>query len=147
VTSLEPRVILIHIALCPHRFASVQQPTRIVSWAKDSLPDEMRARIPPAMSAVEADNRTAGAVVLFLLSLASWVLSSTVGLMPLLIASLVVGLYYCIPALMKRRGLRLSPPKKLEDLLAKVDEVVCAKIPPRFRCENLLACATHPLLA
>lgn len=117
----------------------MQQPTRIVSWAKEALPDEMRARIPPSVSTVEADERYAGAVVLFLLSVTTWMLSSTVGLVPLILASLVIGLYYCIPALMKRRGLRLSPPKQLDDLLVKVDEVICEKIPPRFRCEHNLA--------
>ena len=123
----------------------MQQPTRVVSWAKDSLPDEMRARIPPAVNTVAGDERKAGAAVLFLLSLASWVLSSTVGLMPLAIVSLVIGIYYCIPALMKRRGLRLSPPKQLEDLLTKVDEVICEKIPPQFRCEHCFAFAMHSL--
>jgi hypothetical protein len=144
-----PARIFSHYWHRPSRFASVQKPTRIVSWAKDSLPDEMRARIPPSVSQVEADERYAGAVVLFLLSLSSWVLSSTVGLMPLMIVTVVVGLYYCIPALMKRRGLRLSPPKQLEFFLAKVDEIVCERIPPRFRCEMQhaqIAClrALHP---
>ena len=122
----------------PHRFASVQQPTRIVSWAKESLPDQMRARIPPAVSTVEKDERYAGAVVLFLLALASWVLSSTVGLMPLIIVSAVIGVYYCIPALMKRRGLRISAPKQLELLLTQVDTVICNKVPPQLRCARTL---------
>ena len=116
----------------------MQQPTRIVSWAKESLPDQMRARIPPAVSTVERDERYAGAVVLFLLALTSWVLSSTVGLMPLVIVSVVIGVYYCIPALMKRRGLRISAPKPLEQLLTKVDTVICNKIPPQFRCARTL---------
>lgn len=81
-------------------FASVQQPTRIVSWAKESLPDEMRARIPPAASTVETDDRYAGAVILFLFAICAWVLSSTIGIAPLLIVSVVVGFYYTIPALM-----------------------------------------------
>ena len=36
----------------------------------------------------------------------------------------------------QRRGLRLSPPKQLEFLLAKIDESVCEKLPPRFRCST-----------
>ena len=38
-------------------FASVQQPTRIVSWAKDSLPDDLQARIPPAAKEMETNDR------------------------------------------------------------------------------------------
>ena len=55
-------------------FASVQQPTRLVSWAKDSLPPDVAARIPPAASQVETDDRYAGVVVLFIFLLLSWIL-------------------------------------------------------------------------
>ena len=56
--------------------------------------------------------------------------------MPLLIVTSVAACYYCIPALMVRRGLRLRPPPQLEAALRKCDELVCEKLPPNLRCST-----------
>ena len=47
--------------------------------------------------------------------------------MPLLIVTSVAACYYCIPALMVWRGLRLRPQPQLGAALRKCDELVCGQ--------------------
>ena len=46
--------------------------------------------------------------------MSTWVLSVTMGLMPMFLVFTVVCSWYTLPALMRKHGLRLKPPAQLE---------------------------------
>jgi hypothetical protein len=110
----------------------------VVSWARNALPLELKERIPPAgVAAAEmivSDDRYAGVALLFTMLMATWLLHRTMGLVPIFIIVAVSALFYSIPALMRKKGMRVKGPAKFEAALAKIDDVVCVKLPPKLRC-------------
>ena len=119
-------------------YASIQKPTRVVSWARDALPPELKDRIPPAGGAaaemIVSDDRYAGVALLFTMLVATWMLHRTMGLVPIFIIVAVTALYYSIPALMRKKGMRVKGPAQFEAALANIDAALCSKLPPRVRC-------------
>ena len=64
-------------------YATIQKPTRIVGWAREAVPEDVRNRIPTPLATadiVAKDEKYAGIAVVFLVLVMTWVVHATFGL-------------------------------------------------------------------
>ena len=137
LTCLLPQPFFMQEVQSSEWYATIQKPTRIVGWAREAVPEDVRNRIPAPLATadiVAKDEKYAGIAVVFLVLVMTWVVHATFGLVPMFIVCLVTTCYYMVPALMKKKGMRMKTPAQLEAALVQIDEVICSKMPEKLRC-------------